>query len=397
MTTDTAVSWDPYSQAYAADPYPIFQRLREESPLYYNEQYDFFALTRFADIERGLPDWKTFSSAKGGILEVIKSGLELPPGTLIFEDPPAHDLHRKLLSRVFTPKRVLGLAPRIRDFCVRTLDPLIGESRFDMVEAFGREFPMRVIGMLLGIPEADQAEIRDAGNDRLRTEDGGQMDLSEGALLSGEIFGAYIDWRREHPSDDLMTELINAEFTDENGVTRTLTRDEILTYVTVVAGAGNETTGRLIGWATSTLAKFPEARADLVADPSLIPNAIEELLRFEPPAHALGRYVTTDVEFHGQTIPTGSTVLLVVAAANRDPSRHPDPDTFDIRRQIGQQLSFGLGGHYCLGAALARLEGRIALEEILKRFPSWDVDWANAKLESTSTVRGWASLPIVVG
>ncbi|MBL7493352.1 cytochrome P450 [Frankia sp. AgB1.9] len=397
MTTDTAIAWDPYTKAYAADPYPIYQRLREEVPLYYNEQYDFFAVSRFSDIERGLPDWRTFSSAKGGILEIIKSGMELPPGTLIFEDPPAHDIHRKLLSRVFTPKRVLGLETQIRDFCVRTLDPLIGEKQFDMCAAFTTEFPMRVIGMLLGIPEADQASIRDAGNDALRTEDGGQMDLSEGALLSGEYFGDYIDWRRDHPSDDLMTELIRAEFTDENGVTRTLTREEILTYVTVVAGAGNETTGRLIGWATSTLAKFPEARAELVADPSLIPNAIEELLRMEPPGHAIGRYVTTDVEFHGQSVPAGSAMMFIVAAANRDPARYPDPNTFNIRRQIGQQLTFGLGGHYCLGAALARLEGRVALEEILKHFPTWDVDWDNANLASTSTVRGWESLPITIG
>lgn len=256
---------------------------------------------------------------------------------------------------------------------------------------------MRVIGMLLGIPEADQAGIRDAGNDALRTEAGGQMDLSDGPLLSGEIFGPYIDWRRENPSDDLMTELLTNEFTDENGVTRTLTRDEILTYVTVVAGAGNETTGRLIGWATSTLAKFPEARAELVADPSLIPGAIEELLRFEPPGHAIGRYVTRDVEFHGQTVPAGSAMMFIIASANRDPARYPDPNAFDVRRRIGQQLTFGLGGHYCLGAALARLEGRVALEEILKRFPSWDVDWEAAKIASTSTVRGWESLPVVVG
>ncbi|MCK9922321.1 cytochrome P450 [Frankia sp. AgPm24] len=397
MTTDTALAWDPYDQAYAADPYPIYQRLREQAPLYYNEQYDFFAITRFADIARSVPNWKTFSSARGGVLEIIKSGMEMPPGTLIFEDPPSHDLHRGLLARVFTPRRVLGLEPKIREFCVRTLDPLIGAGEFDMVEAFGKEFPMRVIGMLLGIPESDQADIRDAGNEALQTQPGGQMDLSGGALMSGEIFGAYIDWRRENPSDDLMTELITNEFTDENGVTRTLTRDEILTYVTVVAGAGNAPTGRLIGWGPSTLAKFPAARAALVADPSLIPNAIEELLRFEPPGHALARYVTTDVEFHGQSVPAGSTMLFVLAAANRDPARYPDPNTFTIRRHVGQQLTFGLGGHYCLGAALARLEGRIALEEILRHFPRWEVDWAQAKLGSTSTVRGWESLPITVG
>jgi cytochrome P450 len=397
VTTDTAIAWDPYNQAYAADPFPIYKRMREESPLYYNEQYDFFAVARFSDIERGLPDWRTFSSAKGGILELIKSGIEIPSGTLIFEDPPIHDIHRKLLSRVFTPKRVLGLEPQIRDYCLRTLQPLIGERQFDMVEAFSREFPMRVIGMLLGIPESDQANIRDLGNESLRTEDGKPMELGASGVMDGEVFGAYIDWRKDNPSDDLMTELIRAEFTDENGENRTLTRDEILTYVTVVAGAGNETTGRLIGWATSILAKHPEARAELAADLSLVPNAIEEILRMQPPGHAIARYVTTDVEFHGQKVPEGSAILFIIAAANRDPARYPDPDTFNIRRQIGQQLTFGLGGHYCLGAALARLEGRVALEEILKHFPSWDVDWDAAKLASTSTVRGYESLPVLIG
>ncbi|MBL7502760.1 cytochrome P450 [Frankia sp. CNm7] len=396
-TTSTAVYWDPYDPAFAADPYPTYRRLREEAPLYYNEKYNFYAVSRFADCERGLPDWKTFSSAKGGILELIQSGIEIPPGTLIFEDPPIHDIHRKLLSRVFTPRRIAQLEPKVRDFCVRALDPLVGERRFDLIEAVGAEMPMRVIGMLLGIPEADQAGIRDLADGKLRTEDGGQMDFSEGAILSGETFGEYVDWRRENPSDDLMTDLLTAEFTDENGQTRTLTRDEVLTYVTVVAGAGNETTGRLIGWIGSTLARFPAARAELVADPSLIPGAIEEILRFEPPGPFIGRYVTQDVEFHGQTVPAGSAILFVAAAANRDEEQYPDPDAFDIRRRISQQLTFGLGGHYCLGAALARLEGRVAMDEILRRFPSWEVDWDSAKLAQTSTVRGWETLPLVVG
>jgi cytochrome P450 len=249
--------------------------------------------------------------------------------------------------------------------------------------------PMRVISSLIGIPEDDQQAVRDHFRDA-RTE--GSTDV-----LSGDIFAEYIDWRIDHPSDDLMTQLLNAEFEDENAETRTLTRQEVLTYTAVIAGAGNETTGRLIGWATSTLARFPEARAELVADPLLIPGAIEELLRFEPPGHAIGRYVTTDVEFHGQTVPEGSAMMFIVASANRDPARYPDPNAFDIRRRIGQQLTFGLGGHYCLGAALARLEGRVALEEILRRFPSWDVEWEAAKIASTSTVRGWESLPIVIG
>ncbi|CUU55083.1 Cytochrome P450 [Parafrankia irregularis] len=398
MTTDDEpVYWDPYDPAFAVDPYPIYRRLREEAPLYYNEKYDFYAVSRFADCEQGLPDWRRFSSARGGILELIKSGLEIPPGTLIFEDPPIHDIHRRLLVRVFTPRRIASIEDKVRDYCRLVLDPLVGERRFDLIKEVGAEMPMRVIGMLLGIPESDQAALRDQFDDRLRTEDGGQMDLSEGAILSGEVFGEYIDWRRDHPSNDLMTDLLTTEFTDENGATRTLTRDEVLGYVTVVASAGNETTGRLIGWIGSLLARQPEARRELAADPSLIPDAIEEILRMEPPAPFMARHVTEDVVLHDTTVPAGSALIFLVASANRDDRRYPDPDRFDIRRRISQQVSFGFGAHYCLGAALARLEGRVALEEMLTRFPDWDVDWADAKLAQTSTVRGWETLPLTIG
>ena len=215
-------------------------------------------------------------------------------------------------------------------------------------------------------------------------------------ILTNEVFAEFIDWRKKHPTDDLMTELLNREFEDEHGVRRTLTRDEIVTYLTVVSGAGNETTGRLIGWTGSTLAKYPEQRAELVADPSLIPSAVEELLRFEPAGHPVGRYVAADVEFQGEIIPKGSAVIFNVAAANRDPRQFPDGERFDIHRSA-RHLTFGLGIHYCLGAALARLEGRVAIEEILQRFPEWDVDWDNATMAQTSSVRGWKSLPLIVG
>jgi len=396
MSTDTAVYWDPYDVRFTDDPYPTYARLRDEAPLYYNEPHDFYAVSRFADCERGLPDWRTFPSSRGGILELVKSGIELPPGTLIFEDPPIHDTRRSLLARVFTPRRIGALEPSVRDFCARTLDPLVGAGRFDLVAAFGIEFPMRVIGMLLGIPEADQVAIRDTADSRLRTEAGGQMTVDASNFRFDE-FGEYIDWRTDNPSDDLMTDLLNAEFEDENGVRRTLTRDEILTYTTVVAGAGNETTGRLIGWMGATLDRHPDQRRELVENPALVPNAVEEILRYEPPGPFIARYVASDVEFHGRTVPAGSAIMFIIAAANRDERRYPDPDRFDIHRRTSQQLTFGLGMHYCLGAALARLEGRVALEEILKRFPQWQVDWSGAKLAQTSTVRGWETLPLVIG
>ena len=205
------------------------------------------------------------------------------------------------------------------------------------------------------------------------------------------------DWRAEHPSDDLMTELLRAEFEDETGAIRRLTREEVLTYVNVVAGAGNETTTRLIGWAGKVLADHPDQRRELVEDRSLIPNAIEELLRYEPPAPHVARYVTDDVVHHGETVPKGSAMIFLIGAANRDDRRYPDGDRFDIHRTIDHHLSFGYGLHFCLGAALARLEGRVALDEVLKRWSDWDVDWDNAKQAHTPTVRGWERLPVFTG
>jgi cytochrome P450 len=391
----TELYWDPYEPAFTRDPYPLYKRLREEAPLYYNDKHDFYAVSRFADCQRGLADWRTYSSHRGDILEIIQSGITLPPGTLIFEDPPVHDIHRRLLARIFTPRRIAMLEPQVRAFCQRALEPVLGADRFDLVTAVSAEMPMRVIGMLLGIPEADQAAFRDRTDAALSTEETGKM-TTQGSDLGAEGFRDYIEWRKRNPSDDLMTELMNAEFEDENGVRRTLTDDEVVTYCTVVAGAGNETTGRLIGWFGAVMARYPEQRRELVDDPSLIPNAIEEILRFEPTGPFTARYVTRDVELYDRTVPAGSAILFIQAAANRDPDRFPDPDRFDIHR-VSQHMTFGVGAHYCLGAALARLEGRVAAEEILKAFPSWDVDWDSAELAQTSTVRGWKTLPLVIG
>lgn len=389
--------FDPYDVAINADPYPVFARLREEAPLYYNETHDFYAVSRFADVNKGLVDHETFSSARGAILELIKANIDIPSGALIFEDPPIHDIHRKLLARMFTPRKINALEPRIREFCAQSLDPLVDSGRFDFITDFGAIMPMRVISALLGIPENDQEMIRDHGNAQLRTEAGKPMSAAQDGLVTGQIFEAYIDWRADNPSDDIMTELLNVEFTDEHGVTRTLTRDELLIYLNVVAGAGNETTTRLIGWAAKVLAEHPEQRRELVRNPALIPQAVEELLRFEPPAPHVARYVTRDVTFYGQTVPKGSVMMMLIGAAVRDHRQFPpDGDVFDIHREPRQHLAFSVGTHYCLGSALARLEGRIALEEILKRFPEWDVDLDSALLSPTSTVRGWDSMPAVL-
>jgi len=394
--TTTDLTYDPYDVEINADPYPVYRRLRDEAPLYRNDQYDFFALSRFEDVERGLVDRETYISGRGAILELIKADITMPPGVIIFEDPPIHTVHRGLLSRVFTPKKMNALEPQIREFCAHSLDPLRGTGGFDFVRDLGAQMPMRVIGMLLGIPDQDQEAIRDHADASLRTRPGKPMEYSDDRFVTGEAFAEYVDWRAEHPSDDLMTEMLQAEFEDETGTTRRLTREEVLTYINVIAGAGNETTTRLIGWAGKVLGDHPDQRRDVVADRSLIPNTIEELLRYEPPAPHVARYVTRDVEHYGQVVPEGGVMLFLVGAANRDDRRYRDGDRFDLHREVGQHLTFGYGTHFCLGAALARLEGRVALDEVLDRFPDWVVDRDHATLSPTSTVRGWETLPVVV-
>jgi cytochrome P450 len=395
-SAESTVYYDPYDVEINADPYPTFRRLRDEAPCYYNARYDVWALSRHADVEKGLVDWETFSNSRGDILEIVQSGMELPSGVVLFEDPPVHTMHRGLMSRVFTPRRMNELEQQVRDFCVECLDPLVGADRFDFVTDLGAELPMRVIGMLLGIPESGQTAVRDKSDRSLRTQAGKPMAVRQEAIANGEIYAEYIDWRAEHPSDDLMTALLNAEFGDETGTTRRLTRAEVLTYTQVLAGAGNETTGRLIGWLGKVLGEHPDQRRDVAADPSLIPNTIEETLRFEPTGPHVARYVARDVEYYGATVPAGSAMLLLVGSANRDERRYEDPDRFDVRRNIGQHLTFGYGLHFCLGAALARLEGRVALDEVLKRFPNWEIDYDNARLAPTSTVRGWDSMPVFI-
>lgn len=398
-STDAAPYYDPYDFDIDDDPYPVWKRLRDEAPLYYNEKYDFYALSRFTDVEEAFKDWRTFSSAKGTLLELIKADIELPPGTIIFEDPPAHDLQRGLLSRVFTPRRMAEVEPDVRAFCARTLDPLVGSSGFDVIAELGAQVPMRTIGMLLGIPESDQVALRDRIDKGLKLGEGEMPVMDDGIdqFTQSELFEDYIDYRYEHPGDDLMTDLITAEYTDLDGTRRRLTRDEALGFINLVAAAGNETTNRLIGWTTRLLSQHPEARRELHADRALLPGAIEEVLRYESPSPVQARYVTTDVELHGTTVPQGSALLLLNGAANRDERVFDDADRFDIRREIGHHLAFGYGIHFCLGAALARLEGRVMLDELLNRFPDWTVDEDKAVRGRTSTVRGWESLPIVVG
>jgi cytochrome P450 len=396
-TTASDVYYDPYDFDIDTDPHPVWKRLRDEAPLYYNERYDFYAVSRFDDVERALIDWATYRSGRGSTIDLIRSNLETQPGMFISEDPPLHDVHRGLMSRVFTPKKMAAIEPQVRDFCARCLDPLVDTGRFDFVSDLGAQMPMRTIGFLLGIPERDQETIRDRIDANLRLEDGQVPYTSQESVDAHvQMYADYIDFRAEHPSDDLMTELLSTRFVDESGTTRTLTRQEALMYTALLSGAGNETTTRLVGWTGKLLAEHPDQRREIVADPHLVPRAIEEILRYEAPSPIQGRYVAKDVELHGQKVTGGSVMAVLNGSANRDERRFADADRFDIHREIGHHLSFGYGLHFCLGAALARLEGRVALDEVLKRWPEWDVDYDNAVQARTPTVRGWENLPVVI-
>jgi cytochrome P450 len=388
--------YDPFDFDIDDNPYPIWKRLRDDAPLYYNEKFNFYALSRYEDVSRELPNFQTYRSGRGTTMDVIMSGLEVPPGVILFEDPPLHDLHRRVLSKVFTPRRMEAIEPLTRQYCVRALDPLIDSGRFDFIEDLGAQIPMRTIGYLLGIPEGDQEQIRDRTDRALGLKEGTFKTVTADAFENSyQLFAEYIDWRAEHPSDDLMTQLLNAEI-EEDGVLRPLTRTEVLTYTSMIAGAGNETTTRLIGFIGQLLSEHPDQRRQLVADFSLIPRAVEEVLRYEAPSPVQARSVAHDTECRGEKIAEGSVMLLLNGSANRDERHFPGGERFDIHRS-GGHLSFGQGLHFCLGSALARMQARVALEEILKRWPEWQVDYDNAEMAHTSSVRGWGKLPVVTG
>jgi cytochrome P450 len=390
------VYYDPYDTALCEDPYPAFARLRDEAPLYYNERYDFYAVSRFSDVEAALVDRERFRSGRGVLLEMIQQNVEIPPGTLIHDEGRLHTIHRSLLSRVFTPKSMLAIEPQVREFCVRRLDELVGRDRFDWVVDYAEYIPMQVFGMLLGMPEEDREVVRLHAEEGMHAEPGKPKDYTDDDQMTGEFYADYVDYRYQHPGDDVTSRLLFTEFEDVDGNHRTLTRAEALVYLSVLAGAGNHTTNRLISWSAKVLADHPDARRELVEDHSLIPNAIEETLRYEPSSTQIARSLSEDVEFHGETVPEGSAFLCLVGSANRDERVFPDPDRFDIHRKIAHHLTFGYGSHFCLGASLARLEGRVALEEALDRFPEWEVDHEHMRMGSLTGVRGYESLPVII-
>ncbi len=400
--TSTApdVVWNPLDPSYKADPHPIWRRLRDEAPLYRDEQYDFWALSRFADVMAASMDPRTFSSAHGTVLEMMTEhpleGLHM----MIFMDQPEHTMLRRLVSRAFTPRRIAALESQVRELCAELLNAQRDREEFDYVADFGAQLPANVIAMLLGVPESDRPHVRETIDAIFHLEPGmgmvNDVSLQAMATLHSYLSGQIAE-RREHPRDDMLSDLVAAEVAEPDGTHRRLTTQEATDFGILLVSAGTETVARLLGWAGAVLAEYPDQRAELASDPSLVPNAVEELLRFESPSPVQGRWTTESVELHGATVPAGSKVLLLTGSAGRDGRVFPDADRFDIRRSFDQHLSLGYGIHFCLGAALARLEGRVALEETLARFPEWDVDRDRSVFLFTSTVRGYSNLPISVG
>jgi cytochrome P450 len=395
----TPLVYDPYDYEIDADPHPVWKRLRDEAPVYFNEHYGFYALSRFDDVLRAHLDPATFSSAHTTVLEMMSpepSAFE--QSMMIFMDPPVHTRFRKLVSRAFTPRHISGLEPRVRELAAGFLDEFVGSDGFDYVADFGARLPVMVISALLGAPREDEEQLRE-WTDAMLHIDPGEM-LGDHAIgIRNQVrdyWQSHIDERRKYPVDDIMGELMTTELDEGDGSSRFLTDDELHGFYGLLSGAGNETVARFLGWASTGLDQFPDQRRALVDNPALIPDGVEEILRWEAPSPIQGRWTKADVELHDTVIPKDSKVALLTGAANRDERMFEDPDVIDIRRDISRHVAFGYGVHFCLGAALARLEGRIALEETFKRFPTWEVDRDNCEMVHTSTVRGYAKVPISV-
>lgn len=390
----TAVDYHPQDALTDLDPYPIFKQLRDEQPLYYNAVHDFYALSRFEDVRAASVDFQTYASGYGTVLELLTGPKEFVEAlqSILFEDPPIHDVHRKIMTRSFGHRRISLLEPRIRELCGHYLEPLRDRPSFDFMGDFALKLPMMVIGELLGVSEDEQNWLQHRSDALVGSQDQGAFDVA----VLGELYGYYqskVAERRSSPGDDMISELVQAQVVDENGDERGLDDREVLNFLLLLGSAGNETVARLLGWAGSTLAANPASRAELVANPGAIPGAIEELLRYEPPSPVQGRRVTADAQWYGHTVPAGANILLLTGAAARDERVYDDPDRFDIHRPA-PHLSFGKGLHFCLGATLARLEARVALEEFLHRFPTWEVRHDESAMAHTSSVRGWSRLPI---
>ena len=301
------------------------------------------------------------------------------------------------MSRAFTPRRVAALEDRTRELCAQFLDPQRDGGGFDYVEDFAAKIPAMLIGALLGVPTEDQDQLRIWGDLLMRFEpDGISAEKLDAIQSLNGYMAAMVTDRQQQPRDDMVSDLLAAEITRDDGTTRRLGFDDVMAFFTLLQLAGSETTARLLGWGAVLLARHPDQRAKLVATPELVPNAVEELLRYEAPSPIQARFVTRDVEWHGQTVPKYSKLAMLTGSAGRDEREFVDADRFDVERTFDRHVTFGYGIHFCLGANLARLEGRIVLEETLARFPHWDVDEAAVEMVRTSTVRGPVHVPVTI-
>jgi len=395
--TSADVYFDMYDRELYADPYPTFRRMRDEAPLYRNDEYNFWAVTRQEDVARVLSERDTFSSAKGGVYQIASLGIELPPGLFIFEDPPAHTIHRSLVSRLFTPRAIARIEDRVVALFESAAEELVGRDRFDFVKDFAHMLPIQVVGMLFGLPEADLGELRSIFHKAQNEDTAADGAAFAGIAAAAVWFGEYLDARVANPTDDLMSQLLQVEFEDATGTKRLLERDELLNFLILITGAGSDTTVNLLAWAGQLLGDHPEQRKVLVDDPSLIPNAVEELLRYESISYHICRTTTREVELHGTTLPADSLIVALPGSANRDERHVDDPDRFDITRAPSQHYTLSFGPHFCLGASLAKLEARVAIEAVLRRIPDWTVDHSGAELTGGIDTRGYQRLPVEVG
>lgn len=384
-----SVAYDPFSYDIHEDPYPTYALLREHAPAYYNEEYDFWALSRFEDIWSAFADWQTFSSANGVSLEDTTA---ISPDMIITMDPPRQTKIRGLVARALTPRRVRELEPKVRAIATRHIDAFIESKSADFITDLGKLLPMEVIAAFVGVPDSEQEQVRLWTEQMLHRE----PDSSEVPEAGVKAFLALDDYfrrdlgrRRANQSDDLVSGLLNAEIDGER-----LSEDEIVGFLFLLALAGGETTTKLMGNMIFNLCRHPEQKANLLDNPVLTANAVEEALRFDTSTQQMTRTLTRDLEMHGRKLEAGKKVALVIASGNRDDREYDAPEVFDIERQIPRTLSFGHGPHLCVGASLARLETRVTFEELHRRLPGYEVDFDACVRVHNTNVRGFSSIPI---
>ena len=383
------MEFDPYSEDFFEDPTEIYRWLRDEAPVYHNEERGFWALSRYDDVLHAHRDWKTFSSTHGVSLDdLVRDGPSIA-NNIIVMDPPEHDRMRALVSRAFTPRAIASFEPLVRSIETKYLDALDGKSEFDIVGEFAAPFPVEVISAILGVPEEGRQQIRHWTDEMLHREPG-NPDPPKSAYKSAMAMGAYLfelaQEKARHPADDMMSALCAAGLTDV----------EVAGFAVLLAAAGSETVTKLIGSGVVLFARNPGQWKLVLDNADAIPGAVEEILRYVPPSQYQGRYAVADATFEGGTIPADNPVLLVTGAATRDERAYDRPDDFDITRDHHIALGFGHGAHACIGAHLARLESRVALEELRRRWPDFAVDESGLRRVTMSNVAGYVNVPVAV-